>query len=515
MLVAGSPAAGIPYYTHVFHPNVPEFQPLPATSVPAADITLRQFSNNWKNVRAALLKASSRYKKFADKKRRAIPALRAGDFVWLSTKNLILKVPSMKFAPRYIGPFLIEQVINPVAYKLKLPPFLKIPRTFHISLLKPVILSCFHSALPSAPKVQTQRGVEYEVAKILDSHFRSYVHVRATCSPGELAAKAASLISKSYVHVRATCSPGELAAKAASLISKSYVHVRATCSPGELAAKAASLISNYSRNHPVFLQPSDYFWVKNESMYGLPFGTRGSEELLMKILSLTSQYHVPQEIERLQCRRCVVVGNGHRLKNSSLGEIINKYDVVIRLNKAPVHKYEKDVGSKTTMRFFYPESAHFDVQLDNNPDTLLVLVPFKPLDIQWIQIMFNDEKRVRKGFFKMPPIIWDADPQNTRILNPYYMEVTAMNILRPLLSKKKNVKPTTGMLAITFALHFCDQVHIAGFGYPALSNKTQLVHYYEEVTMKSMAASPHNLTLEAMAIRKFLQHRLLQNLTYF
>ena len=32
----------------------------------------------------------------------------------------------------------------------------------------------------------------------------------------------------------------------------------------------------------------------------------------------------------MKCRRCVVVGNGHRLRNSSLGEAINKYDVVIR-----------------------------------------------------------------------------------------------------------------------------------------------------------------------------------------
>jgi hypothetical protein len=32
----------------------------------------------------------------------------------------------------------------------------------------------------------------------------------------------------------------------------------------------------------------------------------------------------------LECRRCVVVGNGHRLRNSSLGDTIDKYDVVIR-----------------------------------------------------------------------------------------------------------------------------------------------------------------------------------------
>lgn len=32
----------------------------------------------------------------------------------------------------------------------------------------------------------------------------------------------------------------------------------------------------------------------------------------------------------LECRTCVVVGNGFVVKNSSLGSLINKYDVVIR-----------------------------------------------------------------------------------------------------------------------------------------------------------------------------------------
>ncbi|XP_063291873.1 CMP-N-acetylneuraminate-beta-galactosamide-alpha-2,3-sialyltransferase 4-like [Pelobates fuscus] len=300
-------------------------------------------------------------------------------------------------------------------------------------------------------------------------------------------------------------------------LPRTYEPVREMCSVGDVPSKAAIFISNYSRDHPVFLQLSDYFWVKNQSLYELPYGTKGSEDLLMKFLALTNRYHVPPEIERLSCRRCVVVGNGHRLRNSSLGEVINKYDVVIRLNNAPVHNYERDVGNKTTMRFFYPESADFDPSLDNNPDSLMVLVPFKPLDIQWMKIILNNEKRVRKGFWKMPPIIWEVDPQNIRILNPYYMEVTATKILGIDQDQKKKMKakPTTGMLAITFALHFCDLVHIAGFGYPASTNKKQPIHYYEKVTLKSMAVSGHNITLEAVAINQLLQHRLIQNLTYF
>lgn len=39
------------------------------------------------------------------------------------------------------------------------------------------------------------------------------------------------------------------------------------------------------------------------------------------------------------------------------------------------------------------------------------------------------------------------------------------------------------------ALHFCDLVHIAGFGYPDSGNKKQTIHYYEQITLKSMAVS--------------------------
>lgn len=50
-------------------------------------------------------------------------------------------------------------------------------------------------------------------------------------------------------------------------------------------------------------------------------------------------------------------------------------------------------------------------------------------------------------------------------------------------------KPTTGLLAITLALHLCDLVHIAGFGYPDAHQKKQSIHYYEYITLKSMMVS--------------------------
>ncbi|XP_072281991.1 CMP-N-acetylneuraminate-beta-galactosamide-alpha-2,3-sialyltransferase 4-like isoform X2 [Pyxicephalus adspersus] len=292
----------------------------------------------------------------------------------------------------------------------------------------------------------------------------------------------------------------------------SSLHARGMCTPGQVASRASLVISNYSRNHSVFLGLSDYFWATTQSKFPLPYGTKGSENIITQVLAIASDYHNPKKIERLQCKRCIVVGSGYRMKNSSLGDIIDTYDIVIRLNNAPVHKYEKDVGSKTTLRFFYPESAFFDPVLDNNPDTLMVLVPFKNLDIQWLKTILNDEKRINRGFWKKPPIIWNVKSQNIRILNPYFMQIAATKLLGYI--EKNNKRPTTGFMAISFAIHFCDLVHIAGFGYPNF-NDTQPIHYYDKSSMKALRKSTHKMPLEAMAIRNLLQNNVIQNLTYF
>ncbi|RXN31322.1 CMP-N-acetylneuraminate-beta-galactosamide-alpha-2,3-sialyltransferase 1-like protein [Labeo rohita] len=63
------------------------------------------------------------------------------------------------------------------------------------------------------------------------------------------------------------------------------------------------------------------------------------------------------------------------------------------MNKAPVQGYEKDVGSRTTHRIMYPESA---THLDNS--THLVLLPFKILDIQWITSALTDGSIKRTRF---------------------------------------------------------------------------------------------------------------------
>ncbi|KAL6116392.1 st3gal4 [Pungitius sinensis] len=267
-----------------------------------------------------------------------------------------------------------------------------------------------------------------------------------------------------------------------------------------------SLNFNVSRQTQLFLRMEDFFWREHlASQLALPYGVKGSELLLLKALAVVANDQVPDDTQSLECRTCVVIGNGFAIKNSSLGTIINSYDVVIRLNDAPVRGYEGDVGNKTTMRFFYPESASFDPGQHNEPGTLMVLVPFKQQDLRWLKEILYNEKRVRKGFWKPPPQIWLGDTNQIRVLDPWFLHQTADRLLRiPLRPtiKQQPVHPTTGILAVFVALNYCDVVHVAGFGYPKTNSQRHPIHYYGYDTMKSMKNSYHDLNHEADALKR-------------
>ncbi|CAG00953.1 unnamed protein product, partial [Tetraodon nigroviridis] len=259
-----------------------------------------------------------------------------------------------------------------------------------------------------------------------------------------------------------------------------------------------------SRQTQLFLKLKDYFWQEHPSTLALPYGMKGSELLLLKVLAITANDEIPANIVNLECRTCVVIGNSFTNKNSSLGSLINKYDVVMRLNNAPVRGYEDDVGNKTTMRFFYPESASHDPKLHNEPDTLMVLVPFKQQDLRWLKEILYNEKRGRKGFWRPPPQFWLGDVSKIRVLDPHFIRQTAEKLLHiplPSRSQKRPVNPTTGILAVFVALNYCDVVHIVGFGYPN-SSQRQPIHYYGYDTMTSMKNSDHDLNHEAKALKR-------------
>ncbi|XP_066547745.1 ST3 beta-galactoside alpha-2,3-sialyltransferase 3a isoform X1 [Amia ocellicauda] len=303
-----------------------------------------------------------------------------------------------------------------------------------------------------------------------------------------------------------------------------------TCKPGYAAAKMTAIYPKFIKPAPMFLD-RNFKRLGKVSNYLPPFGFKTQEKIISDILSLTKNYGLGPELDSMNCKRCIIVGNGGILANKSLGSRIDEYDVVVRLNEAPVTGYVKDVGSKTTIRITYPEGA---IQKPERyeKDSLFVFSAFKPLDFKWLRQMVHKEKllgiedfslslsfpwqRGTEGFWKSVAQHVPKEPSEMRILNPYFIQEAAFQFIGlPLnngLMGKGNI-PTLGTVAITMALHNCDEVAVAGFGYDMNAPHAPL-HYYETVKMSAIKESwTHNISKEKEFLRKLVKSRVIADLT--
>ncbi|KAL0176566.1 hypothetical protein M9458_028896, partial [Cirrhinus mrigala] len=145
------------------------------SNVPAVDYWFWESERVWDSAHHHLQQAIRRDKHFADARRRIAPLYQPGDSVWLSTRDLRLRLPCRKLSPRYIGPFKILRQINDVTFQLQLPPRYRIHPTFHVSLLKPYFPSATETPGAEAgtppPEILDQPSI-YTVNQILDSRRR-------------------------------------------------------------------------------------------------------------------------------------------------------------------------------------------------------------------------------------------------------------------------------------------------------------------------------------------------------
>ncbi len=145
------------------------------SDVPAVDYWFRESERVWDAAHHQLQQAVRRQRITADTRRSATPVYQPGQKVWLSTWDIRLRLPCRKLSPRFVGPFTILEQINPVTYKLQLPPQYKIHPTFHVSLLKPfspsVSLEPGQTEEPPLPLI-AEEGTIYRVKEILESRRR-------------------------------------------------------------------------------------------------------------------------------------------------------------------------------------------------------------------------------------------------------------------------------------------------------------------------------------------------------
>ncbi|XP_063816246.1 CMP-N-acetylneuraminate-beta-galactosamide-alpha-2,3-sialyltransferase 2-like [Pseudophryne corroboree] len=202
------------------------------------------------------------------------------------------------------------------------------------------------------------------------------------------------------------------------------------------------------------------WWLK------LQMGNNASDiplilEQLFKVVPTGNPY---EELYKRPCRRCAVVGNSGNLKGLRHGENIDSHNFIFRMNGARTSGFEADVGSRTTHHFMYPESA---VHLPHGVH--LVLIPFKLKDLKWITSAFSTGE-IKRTYRPVKQYI-QADKDKVLIYNPAFFKYIHDNW-----TDHHGKYPSTGMLALMFALHICDEISVFGFG---ADRKGNWHHYWE------------------------------------
>jgi transposase InsO family protein len=148
-------------------PQVP-----PKIHVPTADVRVKELRDRREQIAGILEHAQRQYTKWYNRKRTKA-SFQVGSWVGISTRHLNTRRPCRKFTEKYLGPYQIVEQIGDhgLAYKLRLPPSVRIHPTFPISSLEPWRFR--DGEVPVSPTDDPfQSNDTFEVEAILDHRGR-------------------------------------------------------------------------------------------------------------------------------------------------------------------------------------------------------------------------------------------------------------------------------------------------------------------------------------------------------
>ncbi|SOV06304.1 uncharacterized protein UDID_19619 [Ustilago sp. UG-2017a] len=144
-----------------YHPHFSFDNTDPAS--PALFLTARSYADQLKQlheyVRGELVKANSQSAEQFDKRRLPTPQFRPGDRVWLSADNIRSLRPPRNSTTCRLGPFSVSEVISSHAYRLQLPPSMKIHNVFHVDRLEPYVANTIPNRVQPPPPRSKSKAI--------------------------------------------------------------------------------------------------------------------------------------------------------------------------------------------------------------------------------------------------------------------------------------------------------------------------------------------------------------------
>ena len=164
---------------------------------PAAQRTRAALRERVESARMHMRAAQDRQRTLVNTSRRDVE-FSGGDRVCLNTRNLRRALPGKeKTQPRWMGPLKVVEKVGNAAYRLELPPSIRVHPVFHVSLLKPWRgQEPAHTVLPpertidamqvgdAPPPVFTHRGAEYFIVQDIVGHRDKPLNAAAKRSAG-------------------------------------------------------------------------------------------------------------------------------------------------------------------------------------------------------------------------------------------------------------------------------------------------------------------------------------------
>ena len=177
---------------------------------PSAEALTQKLQRTHDELRTHLESARATYKKYHDRHTQPPPAFKPGDLVWLKRTNIKSVRPAQKLDSKCLGPFRILEAVgqSKLAFRLELPPNLKIHPVFHVHLLDPYNANKIPGRRqPPPPPEEINGEEEYEVREILDSRivrrrleylvdWKGYSEEERTWEPAENVSGAADLVAE-------------------------------------------------------------------------------------------------------------------------------------------------------------------------------------------------------------------------------------------------------------------------------------------------------------------------------
>lgn len=189
-------------------------------------------------------------------------------------------------------------------------------------------------------------------------------------------------------------------------------------------------------------------------------------------------------------RNCAVVGSSGVLTNKGLGPEIDRHDIVIRFNLAPILGYESDVGSRT------------DIRMINCPSFDLVSKSSNAEKADFLKSIDPSSSMLLSCRGPASAVRWTHDFRQKCFSHIFSKE----EMHKHLKERGKVYEPTFGFEGVARAMVSCARVHVYGMTDPNAANATY--HYYKppgEIGVSWLSKhngkdwdfyKPHNFELE-------------------